>query len=605
MDTHLSPGVRRHRHRRSAAISGDFDAQGFVFSPPVAKTPASAPPSPPPTDGDHEPFNNLDDFATKPSEFSFPMAPAPASASTSALNSPIRLGHPGSHRRTRSSSSAQRPRYIEPPASALTPKSGTIDLDEILRASESAASVTGASGPSFSGGAPLALAAEDVFLASPFFKTSSSNQSMLTSSPIGHREDAIAEEEDDDADARHEVSIDDAASVDEYYLPPPNQDVYSHGSASSSTTSLTKSSSQAAPVWSANSSRDSVKGSTTPPPTMVHRRRRSGAMAPRYSIFYDQSNRISNAMRNASSDSIPLTRTTSQSGGSTPNSSLAPPVAQLLAPKDRFLGHSASLPSLKSASAAGTDRRVPRFVELRRHSPPMAPPIPAPLASAPKFTPTSSMAMSGLGSSRLSKNYSSSPVSIHSDHTGEVISNSATDITEYDPPTPKGEYTLRPPSAAPSSTVVSATPSIVVSESANVSSSSTDSTMLEEAPTPRPPVKPTTPQLSGSVTSVSSVPTPPAPKSVPTPPQTPPQRTQARYPTSPAKSTSNIDVPRRRPQTSSQTRHIKAKSVNLESLAQTHAQAQKQADSVEKKKKRGSKFVQWLKKLKEESKVSI
>lgn len=605
MDTHLSPGVRRHRHRRLAAILGDFDAQGFVFLPPVAKTPALAPPLPPPTDGDHEPFNNLDDFATKPSEFLFPMAPAPALALTLALNLPIRLGHPGSHRRTRSSLLAQRPRYIEPPASALTPKLGTIDLDEILRALESAALVTGASGPSFSGGAPLALAAEDVFLALPFFKTLLLNQLMLTSSPIGHREDAIAEEEDDDADARHEVSIDDAALVDEYYLPPPNQDVYLHGLALSLTTSLTKLSSQAAPVWSANLSRDSVKGSTTPPPTMVHRRRRLGAMAPRYSIFYDQLNRISNAMRNALLDLIPLTRTTLQLGGSTPNSSLAPPVAQLLAPKDRFLGHLALLPLLKLALAAGTDRRVPRFVELRRHSPPMAPPIPAPLALAPKFTPTSLMAMLGLGSLRLSKNYSSSPVLIHLDHTGEVISNLATDITEYDPPTPKGEYTLRPPLAAPLLTVVLATPLIVVSELANVLLSLTDSTMLEEAPTPRPPVKPTTPQLSGLVTSVSLVPTPPAPKLVPTPPQTPPQRTQARYPTLPAKSTSNIDVPRRRPQTLSQTRHIKAKLVNLELLAQTHAQAQKQADSVEKKKKRGSKFVQWLKKLKEESKVSI
>ncbi|CAN3483689.1 hypothetical protein DICA1_C15434 [Diutina catenulata] len=563
----VTPGAPRrpaHRHRRSAAISGDFDAMGLgLFSPAPPKSESSAP-SPHHEDelDKHFNFNNDDDFAAKASDFSFPMAPPPPPAPSSpqkkpvsALNSPIRLGNPGSHRRTRSSSSAYPRRTIfgdsaspapvsspglAPPglpfaplpgsvASATntgtgntgftgtgttgfagtagnsgfagttgftgtTPKSGVIDLDEILRA-ESAST-------------------PDDFLASPFVKSSSS-MSVLTSSPQCPREDAIVEEEADDDDA---VCIDDAASVDEYYLHPPPGEVYSHVSASSSMTSLSK----APPPWSNNSSRDSVKGS--PPPSMVHSRRRSQAMATRYQVFYDQSSRISNAMRNSSSESVHLVRTNSQS------SALAPPLAAMLAPKDRFLGHSASLPSLKTASP--TDRgRVPRFVELRRHSPPMA--------FRKEIRPP--------------KHHSSSPVSLSSDHTGEVISNSATDITEYDPSVERPDKWADPRRM----------PSIVVSDTRN-SSPSTDDTFQEPEDT------------------LVEKPVTPPPRAVPL---------------SPAASTNTIDVPRRRPGTLAPMRHIKAKSANLEHLASAFEGLQ---TKEKKKKKRGSKLINWFKRLREE-----
>ncbi|ODV77674.1 uncharacterized protein CANTADRAFT_30087, partial [Suhomyces tanzawaensis NRRL Y-17324] len=70
LSNHLSVtplGGGTHRHRRSAAISGDFDAMGLgLFSP--------SPSSNEPDFQKHYNFNNCEDFTNKPSssEFSFP-----------------------------------------------------------------------------------------------------------------------------------------------------------------------------------------------------------------------------------------------------------------------------------------------------------------------------------------------------------------------------------------------------------------------------------------------------------------------------------------------------------------------------------------------------
>lgn len=564
----VTPGAPRrpaHRHRRLAAISGDFDAMGlglFLPAPPKLELLAPLPHHEDELDK-HFNFNNDDDFAAKTLDFSFPMAPPPPPAPLSpqkkpvlALNSPIRLGNPGSHRRTRLSSLAYPRRTIfgdlaspapvslpglAPPGlpfaplpgsvalatntgtgntgftgtgttgfagtagnsgfagttgfTGTTPKLGVIDLDEILRAE-------------------LASTPDD-FLALPFVKLLLL-MLVLTLLPQCPREDAIVEEEADDDDA---VCIDDAALVDEYYLHPPPGEVYSHVLALLLMTLLSK----APPPWSNNSSRDLVKG--LPPPSMVHSRRRSQAMATRYQVFYDQLLRISNAMRNLSLELVHLVRTNSQS------LALAPPLAAMLVPKDRFLGHLALLPLLKTALP--TDRgRVPRFVELRRHLPPMA--------FRKEIRPP--------------KHHSLLPVLLLLDHTGEVISNLATDITEYDPLVERPDKWADPRRM----------PLIVVSDTRNLLPLTDDTFQEPEDTLVEKPV-------------------------------TPPPRA---VPLLPAASTNTIDVPQRRPGTLAPMRHIKAKLANLEHLALAFEGLQ--TKEKKKKKKRGLKLINWFKRLREE-----
>lgn len=529
---HLTPS-RRHRHRRLAAILGDFDAAGFA---------AMAVSHPPDHEFDKAFLFGPDDFEKKPDSFLFPNAPALALALV--LHLPIKLAANPSHRRLRLSSLGYRPRFGE--ALSTTPKLGVIDLDEILRVEAS--------------GVPPAPPPADDFLASPFLRTSAS-VSALPSLPLASRADAIVEEEDDDD--HHEVCIDDAA-LDDYYLPPPGADVYTHNLAASLATLLAKHVIHA-PVWLANLSRDLMKTTQLPPPIVLHHRRRSGAMATRYQVFYDQLNRISNALRNSSSDLIHLVRTNSQSLGP-----VAPLMAALMAPKDRFLGHLALLPLLKLGLVQPQTQpqvRVPRFVELRRHSPPIITQnhrLPASVAVVRPF-----------------KNYSSSPVLVHLDNTGEVISNLATDITEYDPPTPKGEpkgISVMQKTIEPPRTHIAA-PQIVVSSLSALSSSLTDDTFdaIESKLLPAPPT------LVSPVTSSQVAPPP-------SPPLTPPRPISHLY-SSPAASTFTIDIPRRKPTASAASRQVKSQLMNLELLPGFIRPKEN-----EKKKKRKSKFLLWLRK---------
>lgn len=121
----LTPG-RRHRHRRSAAISGDFDLVGLGLFSPTTYTNTHTLSTPNNTASDekdyeygksgddldrHFNFNNEDDFCKKPTGdgFSFPnktpdmsqnnqrsftsFTSPPRRPNNYSLNSPIRLNH--------------------------------------------------------------------------------------------------------------------------------------------------------------------------------------------------------------------------------------------------------------------------------------------------------------------------------------------------------------------------------------------------------------------------------------------------------------------------------------------------------------------------------
>lgn len=219
---------------------------------------------------------------------------------------------------------------------------------------------------------------DDDFLASPFTKQSTTNpfinspyhnvnSTPIVEQPIEEQTDSIPEEDDIDIDRieiQDNVVMDD--SDDEFFLhPPPTGSIYNNASANSSNSSLRRlPNGHLIEKTFSNSSKDSANSGSapcvriaTPPPIG---QKRSGAKANRYQIFYDQSNRISNALKNSSSDSINLVRT--NSNGS----------------KDlRSLGHSSSLPSLKSLKRANSYHYpLPRFAELRNTrmgSPPIGP----------------------------------------------------------------------------------------------------------------------------------------------------------------------------------------------------------------------------------------
>lgn len=433
-----------HRHRRSAAISGDFDSMGLgLFSPPptskslnnisINNNNSYANES---SIDKHFQFDNYRDFTNKPvvDGFSFPnktpdMNRTPSSSSprkfaalspgrgsplppnSYGLNSPIKLNH----KKASSVSNTTKTRFFLTEETSFNKGNipdALIDLDEVMNAnlhigySSSNNSNSSLYNHSRTELAPPDIENYDDFLGSPFAKQGSSpfvssplssqqnqnthlthslfncynnatssntnhyglnSSNLLLDQPLQEQAgDSIAEEEDTEG-----VSVDNVnesahndGSIE--YLPtfngavdlfanPPNSilgnGVYSNLSASSSTSSLRSTgnrgpSSNLIEKTLSNSSRDSALSSNTVVNTPVYPSinavgtpsgKRSGAKANRYQTFYDQSNRISNALKVSSSESINIVR--SNSGNHNINGSI----------KDtRSLGHSSSLPSLKS-----------------------------------------------------------------------------------------------------------------------------------------------------------------------------------------------------------------------------------------------------------------
>lgn len=369
-------GPRGHRHRRSGAISGDFDAMGLgLFSSPQLSTSASSNQAIPINDDldRHFHFDNEKDFTNKPvsSSFSFPtkspdlsysaVSPLHSLASpvrrprpSSVLNSPIRMAS-----QTRSSTNLNSPltKFFmteETNVDSHNVPDALIDLDDVLNSNLHIGDQSSIGN------------AHDDFLASPFIKP---NSSPFISSPLSasnntlfHRPiqestpDAIAEEEDNPATTE---SDDDC----EIFARAPNTltDFYYNNSCNSSSSSLrsfsNKPTNQAIEKTYSNGSKDShnsgqnqqLLGSLNTPPS-----KRSGAMANRYQSFYDQSYKISNALKVSSTESVNLTLTNSNDGTSNE--------------KEKTLGHLKSLQSLKSTSnKRKASKGTLRFQDARVH----------------------------------------------------------------------------------------------------------------------------------------------------------------------------------------------------------------------------------------------
>lgn len=450
------PPERTHKHRRSAAISGDFDAYGLGLFSPSNKSINQV------IDDDLDMkynFNNDDDFKNGP-DFLFPNNIANPSAKFTEcdslnvsspqrymkkhLNSPIKLNN----RRSFSQPSL----LLQPPQLYLTsfnPSSplnsqihnsnqntpntkfflteetninndnvpdAVIDLDEVLNANLHIGEF-GNKKDDFFG---------DDFLSSPFEKNNSSYMNSPYMNPTPLLQQPIQETNDDLEVSDTETDIPSSnfksnplLESEDIFNPPTiiSNEVYSNSSANSSTSSLKRQFIEKTHSNSSGNSNNSTviqnqylpgavsfsNSSTSATP------KRSGAMANRYQTFYNQSYKISNALKYSSSESVnskPNSRPTSKtsspqqsssslniaqsyvysysslpqesatpSGTSTPNGtpttnqssaslqqsnsvsynqSMNSPSIQAINPKNcsspRLLAHSSSLPSLKTRS---------------------------------------------------------------------------------------------------------------------------------------------------------------------------------------------------------------------------------------------------------------
>lgn len=480
--THLSTplAIRRnnHRHRRSAAISGDFDIMGLgLFSPTdnISKqhqSNNSHHQSPSISthveqeninsynnnhnnndaesnyDNDlnrHFRFNNDDDFSNKPKsdDFSFPnKTPDLTSISTPPryfsssnkrmnpthnLNSPIKLNH----RKTVSTSIPKTKFFLteETHVNSENVPDAVIDLDEIFNANLHIGDDNGNSNRYPSNiHKRTELLPHDIFgnndadfLASPslFFKQHQSNSFAssplsaphnitLFQQPIQEQASDSIEEEDDDDDVDDEVEVEeDDVDADEHdesvhvvnsvsrtndsgqsdnenetFTNPQDTigGLYSNSSANSSNSSLKSvngnlsnhnhrfPSNHVIEKSISNSSKDSVNSGNTnfvaysnSTPTS----KRSGAKANRYQSFYDQSFKITNALKFSSSESINIIR--SNSTGQNNNLLLNPNNSNSgnnINNASKSLGHSSSLPSLKT-NLNRNPNNTPRYVESR------------------------------------------------------------------------------------------------------------------------------------------------------------------------------------------------------------------------------------------------
>lgn len=423
------PSVHRvHRHRRSAAISGDFDVVGLgLFSPPSSvlrtsrATSASASPleilqhsafhqrlflgtcvSHSHNDDEldkHFRFSNEDDFTNKVQldVFNFPsrnavlallslpstpktiVSPARKFGMTAGdLNSPIRL-------KTKKSGSSVScpltPKLFLTETTTLNDENvpdPVIDLDEIINANmritESDIDTD-------------QLRYQEAFLASPFAKTGPLTFSSPYTSSSYHKQqirdvpaDAI-EEEDDLEDyklADEDLSdqrVEPTTVSDEKQLNAPDFSVFSNPqesfgglyltlSANSSNSSLPSTGGghrlpflSMIEKTSSNSSKDSgmstfLSNGGTPAS------KRSSAKATRYQTFYDQSYKISSALKYSSSESIHLIPQANDLTVIEPNKDSRETTS-------RILGHSSSLPSLQSGVKKSASARMDEIRTMR------------------------------------------------------------------------------------------------------------------------------------------------------------------------------------------------------------------------------------------------
>lgn len=418
--------IRRqnHRHRRSAAISGDFDIMGLgLFSPPNGSKPLHLPlhnhshsynvsnqksdqnnqnnintgSAPEKSYLDkHFHFNNEDDFTNKPtsSDFAFPNktpdlmnVSTPPRYFTSSnlknrthnLNSPIKLNH----RHAMSTSNTPRTKFFLTEETNMNNENvpdAVIDLDEILNANLHIGDhSTHHNTHRRSGLLPHDIFGqndhEDDFLASPspFFKNNASNSFnssplsipnhiTLFQQPIQEKTSDSIEEDDENNNLNTNDDDEIEGETKDIFTNPQDALIYSNDSANSSNSSL-KSNSNINRVGSinshklnhhliektlSNSSKESNNSSVTnqlnnnSTPTS----KRSGAKANRYQSFYDQSFKITNALKFSSSESINLVRSNSSGQNLNLNDSNSPVTPREILSKS--LGHSSSLPSLKS-----------------------------------------------------------------------------------------------------------------------------------------------------------------------------------------------------------------------------------------------------------------
>lgn len=436
---------RTHRHRRSAAISGDFDAYGLgLFSP-----------SKPPVKDDLEDycFDNEQDFAKPVLDFSFPKYDVLVStppryfrknnnfmspSNSSNLNSPIKLNKKTPKTKFFLS--------VENTVNNDNVPDAVIDLDEVLNANLHI------------GDYRKDDTSDDELLSSPFLRATTSpnvfSPSSLPNQPLFHQ--PIQENND-------EIYNDDD---DELFNPPHiSNEVYSNSSANSSSSSLKK------PIEkvSSNSSKDSIKQSNSTP-------KRSGAKANRYQSFYDQSFKISNALKCSSSESLTITKPTSPKHTHTPLQS-----SQFKYLKDSHrLAHSSSLPTLQP-------QRSMKFRNDYRTMTKLSPPPSfqnnssnSPIKHHPK---PKDMNQKDLQSPRQINN---SPISIISD-TNTLTSNIST-IQSTDHSSLASEKE-KLPSSTTSSNTISSTPAIIVSND----KTDTETVKVPSSPTKKLPRRPLTP----------------------------------------------------------------------------------------------------------------
>lgn len=426
-------GKKTHRHRRSGAISGNFDVVGLgLFSPPppISHGARHSPHNSNPaqissTSAIHQQlllsllmfgtslesdvldrhfnFCNEDDFEnrTKSTLFEFPqkgtLSPAlpllvPAinsplrrlSGGSAMLNSPIRL------RNRKSVSSMNTPKLFLTEETTLDEDNvpdALIDLDEILKPSnmllnDGTDSMAGAEPRSFHEFAeesgffqnPRLLALPPTQSCSPFSSPAYFKQ------PIREPADRAIEEEDDLEEtalelpetANHDLMRNTPDCLPNVLVASMSADMYQL-SVNSSNTSLPSIEAVSQRSVSAtlleksisNSSRDStISGLAFVRSNSL--KRSSGAKASRYQTFYDQSLKISYALKNLSSESVP-----NHIVGGTPLSTayehvLHSPtslnVPNLRSCSVESLGHSSSMPCLRvsaPAGAGGTARIIP------------------------------------------------------------------------------------------------------------------------------------------------------------------------------------------------------------------------------------------------------
>lgn len=505
-----------HRHRRSGAISGDFDAMGlglFSSPPPFALSASSNQGLPLSDDLDrHFQFDNEKDFTNKPisSSFAFPSkspdpsypaSPQHSCASpirrprpSSVLNSPIRMA---SQNRPQSQVNSPLTKFFMTEETSLDAQNvpdPLIDLDDVLHSNLHI-------GDQSTIGTP-----HDDFLASPFIKP---NASPFVSSPLSVQNttlfhqpiheataDDIAEELEDKKGTR--VSDDDC----EIFAQAPNTltDFYYNGSCNSSTSSLrsfsnsNKVTNQMIENTFSNGSKDSYNSgqnqlsSINTPPS-----KRSGAMANRYQSFYDQLYKISNALKVSSSESVNLTVSTSNDVATNDL-------------KERTLGHLKSLQSLKSTSmkrkvAKGTlrfqDARVHYTPHLAMESTSMERPSvmlrlssktglnsEKPLAPKPYAEPVEQTLRAHMEPLLASKLSSNSPSSLKSETSSTILSaNSTVQSTDHSSLLSGGEYNKAKSWTSLNEEKPSKAPSIVVStDCEQVPSPSTGSTCQQFPP---------------------------------------------------------------------------------------------------------------------------